>query len=52
MYKEQQDKSDTTRSRRLEARVTESESELSEVVRLAQQCGLTQSGYLRRCALG
>lgn len=50
MYKEEQDKRDSTRSRRIEARVTE--SELSEVVRLAQQCGLTLSGYLRRCALG
>ncbi len=51
MYKEEeQDKSGTTRSRRIEARVTE--SELCEVVRLAQQCGLTLSGYLRRCALG
>ena len=50
MYKEEQDKSGTTRSRRIEARVTE--AELREVVRLAQQCGLTLSGYLRRCALG
>ena len=50
MYKEEQDKSGTARSRRIEARVTE--SELSEVVRLAQQCGLTLSGYLRRCAMG
>ena len=50
MYKEEQNKSGTTRSRRIEARVTE--AELREVVRLAQQCGLTLSGYLRRCALG
>lgn len=51
MYKEEeQDKSGTTRRRRIEARVTE--AELREVVRLAQQCGLTLSGYLRRCALG
>ena len=50
MYKEEQDKSGKTRSRRIEARVTE--SELREVVRLAQQCGLTLSGYLRSCALG
>ena len=50
MYKEEQDKSGTTRSRRIEARVTE--LELREVIRLAEQCGLTLSGYLRRCALG
>ena len=50
MYEEEQKKNDTTRSRRIEARVTE--SELCKVVRLAEQCGLTLSGYLRRCALG
>ena len=50
MYKEEQDKSGTTRSRRIEARVTD--AELGRIVALAQQCGLTLSGYLRRCALG
>lgn len=50
MYKEEQEKNDTTRSRRIEARVTE--PELREVVRLAEQCGLTLSNYVRRCALG
>ena len=50
MYKEKQDKSGKTRSRRIEARVTE--SELCKVVRLAEQCGLTLSNYVRRCALG
>lgn len=39
-----------TRSRRIEARVTD--AELGRIVRLAQRCGLTLSGYLRRCALG
>ena len=50
MYEEEQKKNDTTRSRRIEARVTE--SELHKVVRLAEQCGLTLSNYVRRCALG
>ena len=50
MNEEEQDKSGTTRSRRIEARVTD--AELDRIVALAQQCGLTLSGYLRRCALG
>ncbi len=43
-------KSGTTRSRRIEARVTD--AELNRIVSLAAQCGLTLSDYLRRCALG
>ncbi len=50
MSKEEQDKSGTTRSRRIEARV--SDAELRRIVALAAQCGLTLSDYLRRCALG
>lgn len=50
MNEEEQDKSGTTRSRRIEARV--SNAELESIIALAQQCGLTLSGYLRRCALG
>lgn len=50
MNEEEQDKSGTNRSHRIEARV--SNAELDRIVALAQQCGLTLSGYLRRCALG
>lgn len=50
MNEEEQEKSGTNRSRRIEARVTD--AELESIVALAQQCGLTLSGYLRRCALG
>ena len=50
MNEEKQEKSGMTRSRRIEARVTD--AELGRIVRLAQRCGLTLSGYLRRCALG
>jgi len=50
MNEEEQEKSGTNRSRRIEARV--SNAELDRIVALAAQCGLTLSGYLRRCALG
>lgn len=50
MNEKEQKKSGTTRSRRIEARVTD--AELGRIVRLAQQCGLTLSNYVRRCALG
>jgi len=50
MNEDEQDKSDTTRSRRIEARVTD--AELERIVALAQQCGLTLSGYVHRCTLG
>lgn len=50
MNEEEQEKSGTTRSRRVEARVTD--TELSRIIALAQQCGLTVSNYVRRCALG
>jgi len=50
MNEEEQDKSGTNRSCRIEARVTD--AELDRVVALAAQCGLTLSGYVRRCALG
>ena len=49
MNEEEQEKSGTTRSRRIEARVTD--AELDRIIALAQQCGLTLSGYVRRCAL-
>lgn len=50
MHEEEQEKSGTTRSRRIEARVTD--TELGRIVRLAQQCDMTLSNYVRRCALG
>lgn len=50
MNEEEQEKSGTTRSRRIEARVTD--AELDRIVALAAQCGLTVSNYVRRCALG
>lgn len=50
MHKPINKKIGTTRNCRIEARVTE--SELNEVVRLAERCGLTVSNYIRRCALG
>lgn len=50
MNEEKQEKSGMTRSHRIEARVTD--AELGCIVRLAQQCGLTLSNYVRRCALG
>ena len=50
MNEEKQEKSGTTRSRRIEARV--SDAELKRIVALAAQCGMTLSNYLRRCALG
>ena len=50
MNEEKQKETDTTRSRRIEARV--SDAELKRIVALAAQCGLTLSSYLRRCALG
>ncbi len=50
MNEDEQEKSGTTRNRRIEARVTD--AELKRIVVLATQCGLTLSDYLRRCALG
>ncbi len=50
MNEDEQEKTGTTRSRRIEARV--SDAELNRIVALAAQCGLTLSDYLRRCALG
>ncbi len=50
MNEDEQEKSGTTRSSRIEARVTD--AELKRIVALAAQCGLTLSDYLRRCALG
>ncbi len=50
MSEDEQEKTGTTRSRRIEARVTD--AELKRIVALAEQCGLTLSDYLRRCALG
>ncbi len=50
MNEDKQEKTGTTRSRRIEARVTD--AELDRIVALAAQCGLTLSDYLRRCALG
>ena len=50
MNEEKQKETGTTRSRRIEARV--SDAELKRIVALASQCGLTLSNYLRRCALG
>ena len=50
MSEEKQKETDTTRSRRIEARV--SDAELKRIVALAAQCGLALSNYLRRCALG
>ncbi len=50
MCEEKQEENCTTRSRRIEARVTD--AELDRIVALAQQCGLTLSNYLRRYALG
>lgn len=50
MNEEKQEKSGMTRSRRIEALVTD--AELGYIVRLAQQCGLTLGNYVRRCALG
>ncbi len=50
MNEDEQEKTGTTRSRRIEARV--SDAELKRIVALAAQCGLTLSTYLRRCTLG
>ncbi len=50
MNEDEQEKTGTTRSCRIEARVTD--AELDRIVLLAEQCGLTLSDYLRRCALG
>ncbi len=50
MNEDEQEKSGTTRSSRIEARVTD--AGLKRIVALAAQCGLTLSDYLRRCALG
>lgn len=50
MYKPNNKKNGTTRNRRIEARVTD--TELGRIVALAQQCELTVSNYVRRCALG
>lgn len=50
MNEKEQKKSGTTRSSRIEARV--SDAELKRIVALAAQCGLTLSNYVRRCALG
>ena len=50
MNEEKQKETGTTRSRRIEARV--SDAELKRIVALAAQCGLTLSNSLRRCALG